>query len=228
MNQFSMGDGSQLTIKVVGPNGQEDGFMADNTMLLEFDNAVTIDGFVNMQFKTDNNPEQTTIQIENMDSGEIVQEFRFELPRHVYKEDFTLMDAGCYRINILDSEGDGLGSGSVFIFKDSFGNKFFTGNSSTQFKSKLSYELYCDGSVAVNEHVASDCVIAPNPSCGNFELTLGDGVWQVAVYDLSGRVIYRNDQFTNGPISLDGFMSGIYFLKAANGSKELVEKLMLY
>ena len=226
MSEFSMENSSELTLMVVAPNGHEDDFMADNKKVLSFDEPVTMDGYLKMQFKTDNNPTETTVQVVEMGSGEVVREFTFDQPRHVYTEEFVLMNAGCYCIRILDSAGDGLGSGAVFRFSDAGGQSLFQGGASTHFKYELSYELSCDGTLETDELVRTDVAIYPNPSNGQFEVTVGEGVWQVKVFDALGRVVYQDDRFVGGNVVIES--KGVYLLRATNGKDEVVRKMMVY
>ena len=223
----NVGNASEVTLALENPNGHMDEFQADNHRTIAFGEAPVIDGYVLMQFKTDSNPEETTILVEDMDSGETVREFTFDLPKHVYTEEIELMHAGCYRITILDSAGNGLGSGSVYRFTSSTGAVLMNGTS-THFKYRKACELGCDGAWEVGEQWADEAVVVPNPSNGAFELRLPEGVWQVSVFDLSGRLVYRNDQYSHGMISLEGYESGVYMLKAGKGDEVVVKRVMLY
>lgn len=228
MGEFSMGDCSQMTLMVLDPNGHEDQFAADNKRTIAFDAVETIDGYLKMTFKTDAHPEETTVQIENMTTGELVHEFAFSQPNHVYIEYPHLMDEGCYRIKILDSAGDGLNGGAVFGFTDSNNHNFFTGGSNSHFKNEIDYEVYCDGMWSVAEPMSEQAVVCPNPSYGSFELRVEEGVWQVEVFDVAGRKVYQNNEYTHGMISLKDCGKGVYFLRAVKGEEALVRKIMVY
>ena len=230
MEEFDMGEGGQLTLKVLNPNGQDDGYEGDNFRVVTFEEPAVIDGYIKMQFKTDSNPEETVVQVKDMESGEVVQSFTFELPKHVYTEEFVLPSASCYRISVLDLAGNGLGSGAIFKFTDASNQTLFNGSSATHFTDELALEVYGDGSSTweVPEQEESRVEIMPNPSDGTFYLNLGEGTWQVTVFDLSGRMVHQVSQFTEGKIALDGCESGMYFLMATDGSKEIVRKLLVY
>lgn len=230
MEEFVAAPCEALEFYVTMPNGHEDGFMADNYFNVALVEPSTIDGYVKMQFKTDSNPEETVVQVKDMESGEVVQSFTFELPKHVYTEEFVLPSASCYRISVLDLAGNGLGSGAIFKFTDASNQTLFNGSSATHFTDELALEVYGDGSSTweVPEQEESRVEIMPNPSDGTFYLNLGEGTWQVTVFDLSGRMVHQVSQFTEGKIALDGCESGMYFLMATDGSKEIVRKLLVY
>lgn len=230
MEEFVAAPCEALEFYVTMPNGHEDGFMADNYFNVALVEPSTIDGYVKMQFKTDSNPEETVVQVKDMESGEVVHSFTFELPKHVYTEEFVLPSASCYRISVLDLAGNGLGSGAIFKFTDASNQTLFNGSSATHFTDELALEVYGDGSSTweVPEQEESRVEIMPNPSDGTFYLNLGEGTWQVTVFDLSGRMVHQVSQFTEGKIALDGCESGMYFLMATDGSKEIVRKLLVY
>ena len=147
---------------------------------------------------------------------------------HLYTEIMSIMNAGCYRIKVLDSAGDGLTGSAVFGFSDAQGHTLFTGGPNTHLGYGVTYELYCDGTLSVASQASVEMAICPNPSNGRFELMVGEGVWQVEVFDVTGRKVYQNNQFTHGEICLEGNVKGVYFLRATNGSEEFVKKLMVY
>lgn len=229
MDDFEVGACEALQFHVANPNGQQDGFMADNYKEVAMEEGVgVINGYLKFRIKTDTNPEETVMQVKNMETGEIVQSFTFDLPKHVYTEEFVLPSAGCYRLSVSDSGGNGLGSGGIFVFQDSEGNNVFTGSAQTPFRFMRAGEVYCDGTWDVAETVDDEIEILPNPSNGSFYLNLGEGLWQVAIYDLTGREVHQESQFSKGTISMTVSKSGVYVLKATDGTKEILRKLMVY
>lgn len=230
MEEFATASCDELQFYLELPNGNPDGFMADNYKSVSVSHDVsTIDGYVKMQLKTDNNPEETTVQVRDMTTGQVVREFTFDQPKHVYEEAFVLEGVGCYRISILDSAGNGLGNGSIFRFVDSEGHLMLSGTGATHFDYSIAFDIDCDGTyAATDEHTEATVVVSPNPSDGTFQLDLGEGLWQVDVFDLSGRMVYHAGDFTSGKVALEGCPSGVYFLKANDGTVEVVRKLMVY
>lgn len=228
MGLANIGDCEQVTFMVVEPDGHEDGFAADNKLVVSFDETPTIDGALVMQLKTDQHPEETTVKIQDMATGEVVNEFTFDQPGHAYVQDIVLMKATCYRITVYDSAGDGFGAGAVLRFTDGEGHLLFKGGATYPFKNEYSFELYCDGTISTSETVVPEPVVYPNPSHETVYVTLGEGEWQLEVYDMSGRLVLRNERFTNGPLELEGCSDGVYLLKADNGKEKVISKIMRY
>ncbi len=225
MSEFAMGDGSELVIKIENPNCHADEYQSDNTMAVTFETPVTIDGFLKMQAKSDQIPEENTVQIIDLATDEVLFEYTFDIPGQVYTEEMIILNAGCYRIRILDSASNGLVTG-LFRFLDSDGNQIIRVNNTTEFTDEYTYEFSCDGTIAVNETASASMTLYPNPSQGRFFLDFGEGEWQVEIFDLTGRQVYQDRSFVKGDIELAG--SGMYFLKARNGEKEIMRKVMVY
>ena len=228
MEEFVANPCEKLQFYVELPNGHADEYAADNFKEEALETVETIDGYVKIQIKTDAHPEETTIQVKDMASGEVVQTYTFDTPMHVYAEEVVL-PGGCYRLSLLDAAGNGLGSGALFRFEDSSGQVLLSGNSSTAFEDELAFEVNSDGTLwEVPEQEASRVEIMPNPSDGTFYLNLGEGSWQVTVFDLMGRAVYQENQFSEGKIVLEKCEPGMYFLMVTDGAKEIVRKLMVY
>lgn len=228
LSEFDMGDASELSFKLENPNGHADQFDADNSMSVAFQTPKTIDGYLKMQLKTDSHPDETTVEIWNMVTGEMEKSFQFELPKHVYTEEIVLMHASCYRIVVKDSAGDGLEYGGLFSFKDATGSQVFLGSSNSNFTTEMSCELYCDGTLSVDESEAMDCRLYPNPVHGTLYLDLAEGDWQAELFDITGRVVLQRQQVVSGPLSLDGCVGGVYYLRLSNGQRQEVRKVMVY
>lgn len=227
MSEFEIGDCSTLTIDVVNPNGHDDGYASDNIQPVVIEAPQTIDGYLKIQVRSDKNPGENTLQIVEMATGEVVYEQQYELTGHVYQDEVNLLNAGCYRIRIIDQAGDGLNSG-MFRFVNSSGILMYMVNNTTPFADEFTYELYCDGTVSAEETRASEVQLYPNPSNGKFFLDFGEGTWEVEVFDIAGRQVFQEKHFNQGDIDLTGCGQGVYFLKARSGEKEMVRKMMVY
>ena len=226
MDEFVTSPCDALQFYAVMPNGNADQFMADNFAHVEMEDVPVIDGYLKMQLKTGAHPQNLTVNIIDTESGELFKTFTFEQANHVYTEEMNLMNAGCYRIQVLDSAGEGMGSG-FFQFKDSNNQLVFKGGSSYgRFTYELASEVDCDGTVGVQE-MGTDVVIYPNPSHGLFNINLGLGQWQVSVYDIIGRKVFEGPCEGNSTIDLGQCPQGLYFLKASDGKHEVNEKIVV-
>ena len=80
---------------------------------------------------------------------------------------------------------------------------------------------------SVNE--LDDCsgLVFPNPSNGTFNLNLGEGQWNVEVYDITGRKVYENRMDGRSVLDLGKCQKGVYFLKAIGESRGVTAKIMV-
>ena len=227
MDEFVAAPCDALHFYAVMPNGEGDQYLPDNFIHVALEDVPEIDGYLKMQLKTGSHPQNIRVQIIETESGEEVNSYTFDQANHVYSEDITLLNAGCYRIRVRDIAGEGMGSG-YFQFKDANNNVVFKGGGQVEpFAYELSSELSCDGTLSVEETEKELPLVYPNPSEGLFYLNLGKGNWQVQVYDITGRKVLESQNEGMGSVDLSGRRSGMYFLKAMNGTQEINTKIVV-
>lgn len=227
MDEFVAAPCDALHFYAVMPNGEGDQYLPDNFIHVALEDVPEIDGYLKMQLKTGSHPQNIRVQIIETESGEEVNSYTFDQANHVYSEDITLLNAGCYRIRVRDIAGEGMGSG-YFQFKDANNNVVFKGGGQVEpFTYELSSELSCDGTLSVEETEIELPLVYPNPSEGLFYLNLGKGNWQVQVYDITGRKVLESQNDGIGSVDLSGRQSGMYFLKATNGMQEINTKIVV-
>ena len=86
--------------------------------------------------------------------------------------------------------------------------------------------IVVEGANAVDE-TAYHIVVYPNPSNGTFNLNLGESLWNVEVYDITGRKVYESYMEGRSVLDLGQCLKGVYFLKAKNESKALTSKIIV-
>ena len=79
---------------------------------------------------------------------------------------------------------------------------------------------------SVND-MENSTLVYPNPSHGIFNLNLGEGQWDIEVYDITGRKVYENRLDGHSIFDLGQCHKGIYFLKASNESSSLTTKVVI-
>jgi len=217
----------ELQFYVAMPNGNEDGFMADNYRTVSIEDVYTIDGYVMVQLKTGAHPENTIVEIKDMMSGEIVKHITFDRPNKVYTEEINLLNASCYRIEVRDEAGEGMGNGFFQIVDANNRILLQGGGAAGHFTYALMTEVACDGSVSVGEANEQETCVYPNPSNGCFHLDLGEGQWQVTVCDVTGRKVLESQMEAHSILDLSNQPNGVYFLKAQQGGNELSAKIVV-
>ena len=227
MDEFVAAPCDALQFYVVMPNGEGDQYMPDNFIDVALEDVPEIDGFLKMQLKTGAHPQNIRVEIVETESGETVNSYTFEQANHVYTEDIVLMNAGCYRIRVRDIAGEGMGSG-FFQFKDSNNQIIMKGGGSAgHFTYELASEVQCDGTLSINETEEALPMMYPNPSYGWVNLNLGKGLWQVQVFDLTGRKVMEEKVDAKAALDLTKQQKGLYLLKAWNEKEEINTKIMI-
>ena len=79
----------------------------------------------------------------------------------------------------------------------------------------------------VNDFEMGHTEVYPNPSNGTFNLNLGEGQWNVEVYDITGRKVYENRMDGRSVHDLGKCQKGVYFLKATGESRGVTAKIMV-
>ena len=227
MDEFVAAPCDALHFYAVMPNGEGDQYMPDNFIDVAMEDVPVIDGYLKMQLKTGSHPQNTRVEIIEIESDEIVNSYTFDQANHPYTEDIVLMNAGCYRIRVRDLAGEGMGNG-FFQFLDSNNHIVAKGGgSSGHFTYELASEVQCDGTLSVNEVEEVLPVVYPNPSYGWVHLNLGKGQWQVQVYDIIGRKVIEKQVDAKAALDFTKQPKGIYLLKARNDAEEFNTKIVI-
>ncbi|MBR5912561.1 MAG: T9SS type A sorting domain-containing protein [Bacteroidales bacterium] len=228
MDEFVAAPGEAIQFIVSMPNGENDGFMADNALTVNMEETFNIDGYLKLQLRTGNHPESLSVEILETGSGQTVESFTFEQSSHVYTEEIVLLNAGCYRIIVRDELGESMGTG-YFQIKDANNRLIMKGGgASGAFGYEMSTELTCDGTLGHSETVSTPVKLYPNPSDGLFYVDLGSSEWQVTIFDAMGRKVFENPMKGNSSLDLRHLNKGVYFMKANSGTQEYKTKLILH
>lgn len=227
MDDFVTADCEELSFTVLQPNGRDDEFMADNFGHVALTAAPEMDGYMKIQVKSGRTPENESMVITDMTTGEVFETFTFEQSSHVYTFEVVLPNASCYRIAALDAEGLGW-DGGFFQIKGSDNQVLFKGGGNQgTFTTELAGDVYCNGLLNVEEVDKQGLEVYPNPSSGVFTIDLGEGSWNVNVYDMTGRCVKQSQIESQGEIDLSANEKGVYFVKALNGAREFTKKIVL-
>ena len=120
-----------------------------------------------------------------------------------------------------------MGNG-FFQFKDSNNRVIMKGGGAAgQFTYELSSEVQCDGTLSVDEPEKDLPIVYPNPTQGLINLNLGNGLWQVQVFDITGRKVMDRKVDAKSSLDLTQQQKGLYLLKAWNGKDEHNTKIVI-
>lgn len=101
---------------------------------------------------------------------------------------------------------------------------------------EVEYENGCIGtgelhfqSVGINDLNQADILLIPNPAGDFTQLILPEGKWQVSMIDVSGKLIFSEDQIVVNRynIPLTQLAPGLYFVSVQSEEKRMVRKLVV-
>jgi hypothetical protein len=233
---FEAQDCKWFNVDIVTSNGASDDYDYDNTYSAEFEAPKTYPSDFYIWTITNNAASENELYVYDENGNVIFSRTNFANST-TYKDTLNL-SPGCYKMEFLDSDGDGLG-----FFANSDGNgsiktKMIGGPQLDQFDSDFGAHIthyFTVGYTLSEEEIESytSVEIFPNPSDNIFNIEVegfGKRV-NVVVLDATGRQISNesitsNDYLIKTQINLEGMESGIYFVKIGNGEKQQIKKLI--
>jgi hypothetical protein len=219
--------GNVFHAEVVKVNGQSDEYALNNSYHSPFDIPDVVPSDIIIFLYTNKAPNETSYRIYGEDMQLLYSRSGFAAQK--LNRDTFHLGVGCYTLEVLDSDGDGLS-----FFANSDGNGFFSirdinnGVLKTfdpDFGSKITYNFTVDFPLKYEEiHKSLEAQIYPNPSDGMFTIEFSrHGAEYIQVWDALGRLVKSEDITSqNKMFSLDLTQEqpGIYMVKVASAAGE--------
>ena len=215
---ITTGTNQVIKVKIVNINGTA--FEGDEVSLTIKKNVVSGDSPMVLKIKTDQysapytsngnnyNGEQS-FKLYNSNNTVIQQAAHTDFTASTVCE-FTLNmpSEGCYRLEVLDSYGDGISSGYIRLFN---GTTQLFNATGTSFSDKL-VVMISIGTVNIDDVTFEDMVIFPNPTSNVININSESNIQQVELYNLQGqRVAMETGNVKT--LSLNSLSSGMYIMK---------------
>lgn len=221
-----------LNVTSSAPNGQTDQNQVNDSR----DKTVNVASpgqEITLNITLDDYGSETTWQLEN-DEGDIIDTggpYQDNMDGTVESATWCLGD-GCYVFTIFDDYGDGIccdyGNGD-FEIVNAFGTVLVNGNG---IFTDDAVENFCLNNSSIAEgSTLEGLVIAPNPSAGNFMITLPEsrkGAVDLVVHDAVGRVVMtRSLDRTQGTarLELGQVADGAYLLEVRDEVSRIVKRI---
>ena len=157
-----------------------------------------------------------------MSTGVVEETITYNAANKMYINNLYFTDNSCYRLAIYDSGNDGLSTYFTVYSKDE--ESLFNGQPKINpFYSVMAIE-FNPTSLGIVENSDNGVTVFPNPSNVIVNLTTERDFNKVEIYDLTGRMIYSNQQVENGEISLGNLEDGVYMMRV---NDDTVQKIVI-
>ncbi len=231
---FTVQPQNVLKIYGVSPNGGNDGYPKNDTIIYTFPAAPMPGTQVIVSLKTDNKPEQTTWTIKDLQGNTLASGGPYADKLHVYTTTVQLGYSTCYEFNLLDSGGDGLCCTNGYGFY-----KVYNGNvvvcQGNSFANSVVNQFYSMSAVSVGQTPdAASFSVYPNPAWGKTNISFTNAVAEqvtVQVYNMQGAQVisvpvkeYASGQH-NIEMDCSKLVAGVYNIRLATGNKVFNQKI---
>lgn len=226
---------NKFHIELQNPNGGVDEYSYNNT----YNSTFVIPDVIPSEFiiflRTNNAGYETSYNIYNS-AGTVIFS-KSGLASNTFYRDTMKLGVGCYKLEILDSDDDGLkffanndGSGYINLRRMS---NVVVKNFNPDFGSSIIFNFTIDYPLSYDElHKNDKSIIYPNPSNGLFHIEFeGQLANSALVTDVMGRVILSMDLKTTNSedfkLDLSNQASGIYFVSLQYEERMEVHKVIV-
>ena len=218
---FAVEAENTLEVQIKSINGGDDEAPYNDTATFVFTGAPeNVAKVLKLTIRTDNNPQEVTWQVRNMDSDEVVLEGGpYEQANHNYTEVLEIVGDGCYDFTIFDAGGDGLSNGNGFYgLKAGSATLFSGGQYGFSESNEFSYEVFEDV-----EETTSVTSVFPNPTSGTVTI-MSEGRQKVAIYNMSGQRVFEGLSDGYLRIDLKAYGAGVYAVQVGDETQRIVVK----
>lgn len=217
MPEFGIQDANTLIFNVKKVNNNNDAYPFDNIMSVEVEEAEIHPSDIYVNLKTDSNPDLFYLELRNMETNEIAEEWHFDQGSHNYKFYIAIPTNGCYRLSVINPEGTGCGNALAFIYDANNVQFMKFSKSANVFTYKYSVEFICENA-GVEETSSANMTIYPNPASNQININ-GENVCEVLIYNALGQIVYSKEGDIES-IDASAFEEGLYVVKVKNTNGE--------
>jgi len=230
--EFTVLDENEVTVFVVNPNGTNDEFTMNDTIMQAFDKAVVTPDEVKIMIKLDDNPEEISWEVLNSIGDVIFSGGPYTTAGAFVQETMVFETPDCHVFNIYDTGGDGLQVPGFYAVFYGGNNEISAG---TNFGSKASAQFTVGDFVGVDLiEQAPEVSVYPNPLNNqgqiSFSLLEAKSV-DINIFNLVGQFVKNVDTsvYEPGnhvvPINADDLQTGIYLIQTKIGSETITNRI---
>lgn len=217
-------DGEEFSIQAVNLNGSNvDEYDYDNTYKYIVAQSYNLpEGYMKLQLRTGKDPENFSVKIKNMITGDILHNLTYEEANKIFQEEINLPEYGCYGIYFCNAAGNGIGDGGYWGIKDKNNQTVASGtNSLNTFRYEYPVEITYSGESVENVEIVNNVDIYPNPASSTINVS-AENLNSIKVYNAVGQLIY-SENATSDDVMIDAqkWTNGFYYVtvETAGGNK---------
>lgn len=217
-------DGEEFSIQAVNLNGSNvDEYDYDNTYKYIVTQSHNLpEGYMKLQLRTGKDPENFSVKIKNMITGDILHNLTYEEANKIFQEEINLPEYGCYGIYFCNAAGNGIGDGGYWGIKDKNNQTVASGtNSLNTFRYEYPVEITYSGESVENVGMVNNVDIYPNPASSTINVS-AENLNSIKVYNAVGQLIYaENATSDNVMIDAQNWTNGFYYVtvETTDGNK---------
>ncbi len=235
---FWFGDNQNLfTVCISSPNGQQDEYTDNDCYTTHFVVPDMYNETMVLHMKMNHQAYRYSLTVTNL-AGEVVFSRTGMANDSIYLDTLNLPD-DCYTIELLDIENMGLtywaypeqGSGYFRVQNIQGG---MLKNFDSEFGRSIRYSFHLGDYVYIQEPNIDRLIsVYPNPAKNqiNIDFDQLDGITQIMIYDIHGRVVHQSERNVNGlntvAIDVSDLNSGLYILLVNNHQFSVKEKIII-
>lgn len=208
-------DGSEFSIEALNINGSNaDEYIYDNMYKYIVNQPQLLpEGYMKFQLRTGKDPENFSVKVVNMNTGDVLHTFTYEEPNTIYQEIINLPEYGCYRVTLYNEAGNGIGDGGFWGVKDKNNKTIISGTpSDNTFRYEFPFEVTYSGEGVESVEIINNVDIYPNPASDLINVTV-ENLTKINIYNSIGQLIYSQEVNANEvKVSTDSWVNGLYYI----------------
>lgn len=231
---FTLVSNNTFTVSAENPNGLDDQFPSNNTVIVNMADAENVPPTVNLALKLDDNPEETSWEILNSAGTVMYSGDSYTTAGQYVIETFSFDEDDCYTFVIYDEGGDGLTGAGVYKLAYGSPPNFFAEGADYGFEDEVQFGVGLTGEAEVI--VGNEVAVYPNPTDQkaqiSFELLKSSTV-EMQVFNAMGMLVYTYEEnvLSSGKHVLEfdgeGLNAGVYYINLKIDESTETQKLII-
>lgn len=216
----------EINAAVISVNGEATTFPGYSTTVKK--NIYTCGGWMMLEIKTDKYGTETTFKLFGPNNDVVLQGGPFTNSSKVYQFDVEPQTTGCYRLEVYDSYGDGMGysTGTYIKLYDADHNLVFN-FPGANFEDVVKFSLDVNAPVGIEDHFIAegDVRVFPNPASTEITIEAEEVISNVAIFNMQGQMV-ASEAGDIHTMNISNLSNGMYMLKITTPSGVSTQKIV--